>query len=96
MNDVLLWLGRMPARSARWLRGGRARAASRATSVGGFQIGTLLLGGTAAMVAGCLCLLLRRIRARRVTAATCRSRAHQFHIVPSSSRLTGSALGLYG
>jgi hypothetical protein len=25
----------------------------------GFEIGTLFLGGTAAMVSGCLCLLLR-------------------------------------
>jgi hypothetical protein len=29
-----------------------------------FEIGTLFLGGTAAMVAGCLCLLLRLSRQR--------------------------------
>jgi hypothetical protein len=48
MNDALLWLGRLFG----------VRLAGN-FKYGGFEVGTLFLGGTAAMVAGCLCLLLR-------------------------------------
>jgi hypothetical protein len=49
MDEVLLWLGRLM---------GVVGALVCAVALG-FEIGTLFLGGTAAMVAGCLCLLLR-------------------------------------
>jgi hypothetical protein len=32
---------------------------ARSYTIGGFEVGTLFLGGIAAMVAGCYCLLLR-------------------------------------
>jgi hypothetical protein len=60
MNGALLWLGRtfgvigvLVCAIALLVR------LSGNYKYAGFEIGTLLLGGTAAMVAGCLCLLLR-------------------------------------
>ena len=60
MNAALLWLGRtfgvigvVVCEIALLVR------LSGNYKYGGFEIGTLFLGGTAAMVAGCLCLLLR-------------------------------------
>jgi hypothetical protein len=35
--------------------------------LGGFQVGTLLLGGVAAMIAGCFCLLLVMTAAPKVS-----------------------------
>jgi hypothetical protein len=60
MNDALLWLGRLFG-----VLGALVCALAFAVRIagnykyGGFEVGTLFLGGTAAMVAGCLCLLLR-------------------------------------
>ena len=60
MNEALLWLGRLLG-----LIGAIVCASALGIRVAGnylfagFEIGTLFLGGTAAMVAGCLCLLLR-------------------------------------
>ena len=60
MNEALLWLGRVVG-----IIGGivcMLAVVVRVTghyTYAGFEIGTLFLGGTAAMVAGCLCLLLR-------------------------------------
>ena len=60
MNDVLLWVGRLAG-----VMGVLVCAAAlvvrlaNSFTLGGFEIGTLFLGGTAAMVAGCFCLLLR-------------------------------------
>ena len=60
MNGALLWLGRtfgvigvLVCTIALLVR------LSGSYKYGGFEMGTMLLGGTAAMVAGCLCLLLR-------------------------------------
>jgi hypothetical protein len=60
MNGALLWLGRtfgviglLGCAIAFLVR------LSGSYKYAGFEIGTLFLGGTAAMVAGCLCLLLR-------------------------------------
>lgn len=60
MNGALLWLGRtfgvigvLVCAIALLVR------LSGSYKYAGFEIGTLFLGGTAAMVAGCLCLLLR-------------------------------------
>ena len=60
MNGALLWLGRtfgvigvLVCAIALLVR------LSGNYKYVGFEIGTLFLGGTAAMVAGCLCLLLR-------------------------------------
>jgi hypothetical protein len=60
MNAALLWVGRMfgvigllVSAIALLVR------LSGSYKYAGFEIGTLFLGGTAAMVAGCLCLLLR-------------------------------------
>ena len=60
MNGALLWLGRtlgmiglLVCAIAVLVR------LSGSYKYAGFEIGTLFLGGTAAMVAGCLCLLLR-------------------------------------
>ena len=62
MNALLLWLGRLfgvigvvVCAVALLVR------LSGNYKYGGFEIGTLVLGGTAAMVAGCLCLLLRMV-----------------------------------
>jgi hypothetical protein len=60
MNDALLWLGRLFG-----VLGALVCALAFGVRLagnfkyGGFEVGTLFLGGTAAMVAGCLCLLLR-------------------------------------
>ena len=60
MNDVLLWAGRLAG-----VIGVVVCALALAVRIGGsytlagFEVGTLFLGGTAAMVAGCFCLLLR-------------------------------------
>jgi len=60
MNGALLWLGRTFG-----VIGGLVCAIALLVRLSGnykyagFEIGTLFLGGTAAMVAGCLCLLLR-------------------------------------
>ena len=60
MNEALLWLGRLLG-----LIGAIVCASALGIRFAGqyvfgsFEIGTLFLGGTAAMVAGCLCLLLR-------------------------------------
>ncbi len=60
MNSALLWLGRtfgviglLVCAIALVVR------LSGSFKYGGFESGALFLGGTAAMVAGCLCLLLR-------------------------------------
>jgi hypothetical protein len=60
MNDILLWAGRLAGVIgvvtcvlALFVR------ISGAYTLAGFEVGTLFLGGTAAMVAGCFCLLLR-------------------------------------
>ena len=60
MNGALLWLGRtfgvigvLVCTIALLVR------LSGNYTYAGFEIGTLFLGGTSAMVAGCLCLLLR-------------------------------------
>jgi len=58
MNDVLLWLGRLAG-----VVGALLCVAAIAIRVGGqywmggYQVGTLLLAGSAAMVGGCLCFL---------------------------------------
>ena len=60
MNEALLWLGRIVG-----VIGVVVCALALVVRLtghytyAGFEIGTLFLGGTAAMVAGCLCLLLR-------------------------------------
>ena len=60
MNDILLWAGRLAGvigvvtcALALFVRMGGSY------TLAGFEVGTLFLGGTAAMVAGCFCLLLR-------------------------------------
>ena len=60
MNAALLWLGRLfgvigvlVCAIALLVR------LSGNYQYGGFEVGTLFLGGSAAMIAGCLCLLLR-------------------------------------
>ena len=60
MNNLLLWVGRLAGVIgvvvcvlALLVR------ITGSYTLAGFGIGTLFLGGTAAMVAGCLCLLLR-------------------------------------
>jgi hypothetical protein len=60
MNDILLWAGRLAGvigivvcALALFVR------ISGSYTLAGFEVGTLFLGGTAAMVAGCFCLLLR-------------------------------------
>jgi hypothetical protein len=60
MNDALLGTGRLIGAIGALVCAGAlvVRLAGHYTFAG-FEIGTLFLGGTAAMVAGCLCLLLR-------------------------------------
>ncbi|HKU86301.1 MAG TPA: hypothetical protein VJV77_08170 [Casimicrobiaceae bacterium] len=60
MNDILLWAGRLAGvigivtcALALFVR------VSGSYTMAGFEVGTLFLGGTAAMVTGCFCLLLR-------------------------------------
>ena len=58
MNDVLLWVGRVAG-----VVGALLCVAAIAIRIGGqfwfagYQTGTLLLAGSAAMVGGCLCFL---------------------------------------
>jgi hypothetical protein len=60
MDEVLLWLGRlMGVVGALVCAVALVVRLSGQYTFSGFEIGTLFLGGTAAMVAGCLCLLLR-------------------------------------
>jgi len=59
MNDLLLLVGRVSGFVGALLCG--VAAAARVSGhfwLGGFQSGTLLQAGTAAMVAGCLCYLV--------------------------------------
>ena len=60
MSDAMLWLGRLLGAIGAFVCALAVvvRIAGHYT-MAGFEIGTLFLGGTAAMVAGCLCLLLR-------------------------------------
>jgi hypothetical protein len=67
MNDSLLWIGRLAG-----IAGALACLVAVAVRAGGsywlagLQVGTLLLGGIGAMVAGCFCLLwvlVSRVRA---------------------------------
>lgn len=59
MNNLILWLGRVAGASGMLLC---ATAATLRLNgiywLGGFQIGTLLQMGMAAMIAGCLCFLV--------------------------------------
>jgi hypothetical protein len=59
MNDLMLWLGRLAGVVGLLLVA--VAVGVRLTGaywLGGFQVGTMLLGGTAALVAGCFALLL--------------------------------------
>ena len=59
MNNLLLWLGRLAGVVGLALI--VAAVGLRLTGaywLGGFQVGTMLLGGTAALAAGCFALLL--------------------------------------
>ena len=63
MNDLLLWVGRLAGvvglvvcAAAGLLR------LSGAFFVGGFQVGTMLLAGTALLISGCFFLLLLATR----------------------------------
>ncbi len=70
MNDMLLWGGR--AAGAIGVLLCVVGAGARFTGefwLGGFQVGTLLLAGTSAMIAGCFCLLVLLTR-RTVTSST--------------------------
>ena len=59
MEIVLVWVGRLVGLAGvalcAWAVFNRLTGSYFA---GGFQIGTLLLAGTTAMLAGCLCLLI--------------------------------------
>ncbi len=58
METLLVWIGRLAG--AVGVLVGAVAAAVRVTGsywLGGFQLGTLLLGGMAAMMVGCLCFL---------------------------------------
>ncbi len=60
MNEALLWLGRLLGFIGAIVCASAFGIRFAGHYVfGGFEIGTLFLGGTATMVAGCLCLLLR-------------------------------------
>ena len=59
MNAALLWLGRLLGVLGVVVCAPLVIRLAGHFTFGGFEIGTLFLGGTAAMVAGCLCLLLR-------------------------------------
>lgn len=59
MDNLLLWLGRLAGVAGVAMI--VVAAATRLTGaywLGGFQVGTVLLGGTAALAAGCFALLL--------------------------------------
>ena len=65
MDEVLLWLGRLIGFiGALVCVGAFALRVSGHYTVAGFEIGTLFLGGTAAIVFGSFCLLLRMDRQR--------------------------------
>jgi hypothetical protein len=66
MNDLLLWLGRVAGAAGLVVCAvaGLLRL-SGAYWVSGFQVGTLLLAGTASLVAGCFFLLLIATRRSR-------------------------------
>ncbi|HEY2817906.1 MAG TPA: hypothetical protein VGK44_12345 [Casimicrobiaceae bacterium] len=58
MNEMLLLLGRIAGIAGALLCvGAIAIRAAGQYWLGGFQVGTLLLAGSAAMVGGCLCFL---------------------------------------
>jgi hypothetical protein len=60
MNDTLLATGRIAGVvGALVCAGALAVRLTGHYTFAGFEIGTLFLGGIAAMVAGCFCLLLR-------------------------------------
>ena len=67
MNVLLLWVGRLAGLAGAliclWAVFGRLTGTYYTAS---FQVGTLLLAGTAAMVVGCLCLLLVLTRTERL------------------------------
>ena len=67
MSDVLLWIGRIAGVVGAVLCVVAVLVRlSGQFWVAGFQVGTVLLGGTAAMMAGCLCFLwLLTERSRR-------------------------------
>jgi ribosomal protein L27 len=55
MGNLLLWIGRLGGILGVLVSAGAVVARYRGTyNVGGFQVGTLLLAGIAAMVVGCL------------------------------------------
>jgi len=59
MNDLLLWVGRLAGAAglAVCVAAGLLRV-SGAFWIGGFQVGTMLLAGSALLIAGCFFLLL--------------------------------------
>ena len=60
MDEALLWLGRLAGFIGAIVCAGTfALRFSGQYTVGGFEIGTLFLGGTSGMVFACFCLLLR-------------------------------------
>ncbi len=67
MESLLLWIGRLAGLAGVFLCGWAAF--TRLTGLffaGGFQVGTLLLAGMAAMLVACLCfLVILTNRARR-------------------------------
>ena len=67
MNVLLLWVGRLAGLAGAlvclWAIVGRLTGSYYA---GSFQIGTMLLAGMAAMVLGCVCLLLVLTRSERL------------------------------
>ena len=59
MNVLLLWIGRLTGLGGVLLSAWAAyNRIAGSYFAGGFQVGTLLLGGMAAMLIGCLCLLV--------------------------------------
>ena len=59
MNNLLLWFGRLAGVVGLLLIAVAAVVRMKGVYwLGSFQVGTLLLGGTAALVAGCFALLL--------------------------------------
>jgi len=58
MNDMLLWVGRIAGVVGALLCAGAIVVRLGGVYwIAGYQVGTLLLAGTAAMIGGCLCLL---------------------------------------
>ena len=59
MNDLLLWLGRIAGAAGLAVCAAAAlMRISGAYWIGGFQVGTLLIAGTALLIAGCFFLRL--------------------------------------